>query len=356
MAETINILCISRTTPDDRARMEALDPRVRAIDVGGWFDDEMLETWPRETAQRFIPKNAEGKIAGQGTREERDVLLQEADIALVNFPYPMDLRARSPRLKWVHQRPAGASNLRAGDLWGSDVTVTTSRAHAGKLPIAEHTVASFLYFARAFQQAADDRYSQSFNHAGYRAVQVTGKTACIVGVGGIGQEVGRLAAALGMRVVGTRRNPDAPLPPGFAEVRGTDGLHDLLGEADFIAVCCQWTPETEKLIDAGAFAAMKPGAVLVNVARGEIIDEAALLDALAADRLRGVSLDVYRGEFEGPPEPRLWQDPRVLITPHVSNRTDEVDSHFAIDVFCRNLKAFIDDREMENVIDWERGY
>jgi phosphoglycerate dehydrogenase-like enzyme len=100
---------------------------------------------------------------------------------------------------------------------------------------------------------------------------------------------------------------------------------------------------------------MKPGAILINVARGEIIDEEAVADAVESNHLRGVGLDVYVGEFERPPIERLWSDPRVLITPHTSGGSDE-NRHRAIDVFCGNLEAFIQGRPLENVVDWERGY
>ncbi len=100
---------------------------------------------------------------------------------------------------------------------------------------------------------------------------------------------------------------------------------------------------------------MKPGAVLVNVARGEIVDEEALADALQRDHLRGAVLDVYVGEFEHTPLARLWSDPRVLITPHTSSISDQ-DRHGAIDVFCENLRAYVDGRPLRNVIDWAMGY
>jgi phosphoglycerate dehydrogenase-like enzyme len=100
---------------------------------------------------------------------------------------------------------------------------------------------------------------------------------------------------------------------------------------------------------------MKSGTVLVNIARGEIIDEEALLHALAEGRLRGVALDVYVGEFERPPEPHLWDDERVVITPHVSAATD-VSEHRGVNLFCKNLTRFLEGLPLENVIDWERGY
>jgi phosphoglycerate dehydrogenase-like enzyme len=100
---------------------------------------------------------------------------------------------------------------------------------------------------------------------------------------------------------------------------------------------------------------MKPGGILVNVARGEIVDEDALADALARGHLRGAALDVYIGEFERPPIVRLWSDPRVVITPHISGASDE-DRHGAVALFCENLRAWLDGRPLRNVIDWERGY
>jgi phosphoglycerate dehydrogenase-like enzyme len=158
-----------------------------------------------------------------------------------------------------------------------------------------------------------------------------------------------------MRVIGTRRRPDAVLPPGFAGIGGPSDLDRFLAESDFVAICCQWTPETDQLFNSQRFAAMKAGSVLVNVARGEIIDEAALVEALQGDRLRGVVLDVYVGEFEHTPMQRLWSDPRVMITPHISNVSDR-DRHGAIEVFCENLRAYLDGRPLRNLIDWQRGY
>ena len=185
--------------------------------------------------------------------------------------------------------------------------------------------------------------------------RLDGKTALVVGAGGIGSEVGRLCAALGMHVVGTRRSPGGDLLPGFSEIGGAGDLDRYLPDSDVVIICCQWTPETTKLFNADRFAAMKQGSILVNIARGEIIDEEALADALAQDRLRGVALDVYVGEFERPPPARLWSDPRVLITPHTSSMGD-ADRHGGIEIFCENLRAYLAGRPLRNVIDWARGY
>ncbi|MGA8398647.1 MAG: D-2-hydroxyacid dehydrogenase [Stellaceae bacterium] len=348
----VNILAIQRIGDADKARIEAVDPKVRLVEAGGWFDGEIRETWPAFTTQRYIGRNANG----EGTREDRDRLLGEAEIILAGFPFPLDLRARSPKLRWFHQRPAGASNLLIGDLWGSDVIATTSRGAANALPIAEYAIAAILYFAKGLNRAAVDRAEGAFDHRGYRSILVEGKTVCVVGTGGIGREVGRLCAALGMRVVGTRRNSGGDLPPGFSEIAGAGDLDRLLPESDIVAICCQWTPETTKLFDARRFAAIKPGGIVVNVARGEIVDEEALADAIESGHLRGAALDVYVGEFERPPPARLWANPKVLITPHTSSISDADDRHGAIDLFCENLRAYLDGRPLKNVIDWDAGY
>jgi len=349
----VEVLCIQPVSADERARIEAVDPAVRLVDAGGWFDGEIRDTWPAFSTQRYLRPDA----TGRGTREDRDRLLAQAEVILGGWPFPLDLRVRTPLLKWFHQRPAGASNLRLGDLWGSDVVVTTSRGAANTLAMGEYAIAGILFFAKGLHRAPIDRGAGAFDHRAYRPLLIEGKTLCVVGVGGIGREVGRLAAALGMRVIGTRRHPElgTPLPPGFQQIGGAGDLDRFLAESDIVVISCQWTPETTGLIGAARLAVMRPGTVLVNVARGEIMDEAAVADALAREHLRGVVLDVYSGEFERPPPEVLWRDPRVLITPHISGGSDQ-HRHGAIDIFCDNLRAYVDGMPLRNVIDWQRGY
>ncbi|HEY3909946.1 MAG TPA: D-2-hydroxyacid dehydrogenase [Stellaceae bacterium] len=349
----VNVLIIQRISARDRAKIEAVDPAIQLIDAGGWFDGEIRETWPAFTAARYLAPAS----MGQGTRDERDRLLADAEIILGGWPFPLDLRARAPRLKWFHQRPAGASNLLRSDLWGSEVTVTTSRGVGSTLAMAEYALAGILYFAKGLRHAVADRDTAAFDARAYRPLLMDGKTLCVVGAGGIGRDVARLAAALGLRVVGTRRHPQPgePLPPGFSELAGAGDLDRFLTLSDFVVISCQWTPETTRLFDATRFAAMKAGSVLVSLARGEIVDEEALADALERDHLRGAVLDVYDGEFEHPPPARLWSDPRVLITPHISGASDD-NRHGAIDLFCNNLRAYLAGQPLRNVIDWQRGY
>src|SRR5262245_9851717 len=145
----INVLSIQRLTANDRAKIAAVDQAVQLTDAGGWFDGEYRDTWPAYTLARYLAPSANGS----GTREERDRLLAEAEVILAGWPFPLDLRARATRLKWFHQRPAGASNLLRGDLWGSDVIVTTSRGFGNTRPMAESVLASFPHFARGLHRA-----------------------------------------------------------------------------------------------------------------------------------------------------------------------------------------------------------
>src|ERR1700760_1991934 len=146
------ILSLTRLSPGQRSQIEAVDKSVRLIDAAGWFEGEYRATWPDFTVQRYLAPGA----SGNGTRAERDRMLAEADIVLGGWPFPLDLRARAGRLKWFHQRPAGASNLLRGDLWGSDVTVTTSRGVGSTLAMAEYALAGILHFAKNFDRAVLD--------------------------------------------------------------------------------------------------------------------------------------------------------------------------------------------------------
>jgi phosphoglycerate dehydrogenase-like enzyme len=336
----------------DAAAIREADARVQLIDAGGWFNGEYAQTWPTATVARYV--QADGQNNGQGSRSERDAILAEAEIVIGGFPYPLDLRSRAPRLRWMHQTPAGASNLRRGDLWNSDVTFTTSRGYGETTAIAEYAIAGIMHFAKGFDCAYADRDAAAFDAHRYAARALERKTLCVIGAGGIGREIARLGRALGMRTVGTRASPVAD-DACFDRVEGPGALHELLGESDYVAVSCQWTDATTNLLDEKAFAAMKPGAIVVNVARGEIIDESALLAALDHGHLRGAVLDVYVGEFESTPPERLWTHPGVMITPHTSAQTD-VSRRRSIELFCANLHRYLHGEPLENQVDWSVGY
>jgi len=351
--ENIQVLVIPQVSNAVLERIANVGRRIKVVDARGWFDGELRASWPQWTVDRYL---GDRKYPATSL-DQRNQALASAEVVLLGWPPVKDIRARAPRLKWVHETPAGASNFLDTDLWGSDLIVTTSRGLTNRRPMAEFVLASFLHFARGLHLSYCDQRRHRFDHHTYDPIIIRDKTVCVIGAGGIGQEVAKLCAAAGMRVVGTRRHvtPATALPPDFARVRSAHALHDLLRESEFVAVCCPWTKETTHLIGREAFAAMKPGTVLVNIARGEIIDEEALCIALAEGKLRGVALDVYDGEFERLPDARLWDDERVVITPHVSAATD-FSEHGGVKLFCENLSRYLEGQPLENIIDWQRGY
>src|SRR5207249_2687356 len=253
--ESIEVLVLPQVPDEVLHRIQNIDRRVKIIDVRGWFDVELRATWPQWTVERYLG----ARTYPATSLEERNRVLASAQIVLTGWPPLKDLRARTPRLKWVHELPAGASNFLETDLWGSDVIVTTSRGLTNRRPIAEFVLASFLHFARGLHLSYRDQRRHCFDHLTYDPIIIRDKTVCVVGSGGIGQEVAKLCAAAGMRVVGTRRDvaPGAALPSGFARLDSAHALHELLRESEFVAVCCPWTQETTHLIGGQAFAAMK---------------------------------------------------------------------------------------------------
>ena len=338
--KTTTVLVLGTVGEQPLERIAAVDPAVRVVDARGVFEVEYADTWPTETVERYVPRSL--ITQSKTTRAERNVLLAEADVICIRFPFPLDLRARAPRLTWLHQTPAGASNLRMGDLWGSNVIATTSRGVNNSLPIAEYVLSTLLLFAKSLPQAFHDQERRVFERRAYRSVLVQGKTLGLVGLGGIGSEVARLAKAVGMRVIATRRSITAPQKntQGVDELLPPRALSSLLAQSDFVAVCAQWTPETDKLIGATELQQMKSTAYLINVARGELLDQTALIAALRERQIAGAALDVYEGEFTGPPPEKLWQLPNVVITPHTSVGTDFSHAK-GLDLFCDNLRRYL---------------
>jgi phosphoglycerate dehydrogenase-like enzyme len=248
-------------------------------------------------------------------------------------------------LRWAHHTQAGVSNLHRSDLWTSDVTLTSTRGSVSARAIAEYAVAAAMFAARGLDEAARQKADGRFTRSGYRMRTVQGSTMGIVGLGGIGREVGRMARALGMRVVATRWSIDSPEEnaDGADLVLPADRLLEVAAQSDVLVVCSQLTEETRHLIDRSVFAAMPAHAVLVNVARGEEVDEEALLDALESRRLGSAALDVFEGEPAL--NPRFLKLENVLLQPHHASGT--VETRKAMGQLMRdNLTAHFADRPL----------
>jgi D-2-hydroxyacid dehydrogenase (NADP+) len=271
----------------------------------------------------------------------------------IAFPFPTRLVARAPRVRFVHQIPAGVSNLSRGDLWQSSVPVTSGRGAGSTVPIAEWALAAGMALLKEFPRAFAQQSTGRFERQAFRGQQLVGKTLGVVGLGGIGRQVARLARGLGMRVIGVRRSSD---PVEHVEqLYQPAELYALLGQSDLVVLTAQLTAETYHLMDAAAIAAMKPGAFLINVARGELIEEAALADALRSGHLGGFAADVYEGEFEHQPPADLLTLENVLLTPHTSGQS-ELPSTGPLELFRENLRRCLDGRPLLNQVDWSRGY
>ena len=290
---------------------------------------------------------------------EGDNLLAKAEVLIVGYPVPRLVTNRGPRLRWVHHIQAGVSNLHRSDLWSSEIMLTSGRGTVTTRAIAEYAVAAALFVARGFDEAARQKRDGQFTRHGYRMRTALGSTMGVIGLGGIGRDIGRMAQALGMRVVATRWSIDAPEESvdGADLVLPADQLLQVAARSDFLVVCSQLTERTRRMIDSSVFAAMPRHAVLVNVARGEEVDEDALLAALDDERIAGAVLDVHDGELEGrPARPDLLQHPRILLTPHVSGRSDTADFELGRQLVTDNLRRYLDGRPLLNVVDRERGY
>ncbi len=343
----VNVLLVMEPNPRRKERVQAIAPDLLKV-------TEVSATALASDGGGLWPGARASSAPSATSRSDRDALLREAHVILLGVPYPKQLYTRTKSLLWVHHTAAGASNLRDSDLWGAPVPVTTSRGANAALPIAEMAVAGAFLFAKGLHAAARGSLERR-DYAGN--VSLAGKTMGIVGLGGIGAHVARLSRGVGMRVIATRRSAAQQQ----SNVDGVDVLFPprelpaMLAQSDYVAVCAMLTGETERLLDQGAFAAMKDGAVLINIARGEIIDEPAMIAALRSGKLRGAYLDVYVGETSGPPDPALRAFPNVVITPHISGRADNPGA-VGFDLFLENLRRFLAGEPLKNVVDWQRGY
>jgi phosphoglycerate dehydrogenase-like enzyme len=293
-------------------------------------------------------------------KAEVDRVLGDAQAAFSGAVHPSDLLSRMPNLRWVHFSMAGLSSIQHSEFWESRVDVTTSRGYTGARSIAEMAVFGGMMIAKGFQIAVRQTDAQKHDGKAFAPARMAqGKTMGVVGLGGIGENVAKLAKGIGMRVVGSRRSTEKRGPDlaGVVdELFPAADLMEMLSECDFVALCMPATPETVGLFTAEVFAAIKPGAIFINVARGEIVDEGALVDALESGSLSGAYMDVFQGSEEGEEPPaRLMSLPNVVITPHIAVRAD-IPQAFSLDLFCQSLRKLLDGKQIENVVDWARGY
>ena len=290
------------------------------------------------------------------TRDTDIELAETADIAFA-LGLPNEAVARAARLKWVHCSGHAVGHFPLADLRARGITVTNSRG-VQAIPIAEHVMAGLLALARRLPQTMRDQQERMWRPnalVGDASPWVLyGRTLAVIGVGTIGEAIAVRAKAFGMRVVGVRRHPKRGCPAGFDEVHGPADTDRLLALADVVVVAAPLTADTNLLLDADAIAKTKTGAIVVNIARGQLLDEGALARALAEGRLGGAVLDVFTTE-PLPAESPFWLMPNVVITPHDSGfRAGHFDA--VIDLFSENLTRFECGVDLLNVVDLNAGY
>jgi phosphoglycerate dehydrogenase-like enzyme len=288
--------------------------------------------------------------------EQTRACIADADVAFSSRIEPQHLAAAS-RLRWIHSPAAGVGSMLFPAMVASPVVMTNSRGISA-VTIAEHVVAVTLALFRdlrlAWRRQAEHEWAQDEFNAGRSVRTLSGSRALVVGLGAIGSETARLLAAFGAEVTGIRRRVDLPPPSGVRTVHPPAALTEALAASDLVVIAAPNTPETRHLIGVEELARMKQDSVLVNVSRGSLVDERALIDALDRGPLGGAALDVFERE-PLPPESPLWTHPRVLVTPHVSG----FQRHYwrdATALFADNLRRFTGGEPLRNVVDKEAGY
>jgi len=256
---------------------------------------------------------------------------------------------RHESLRWVHSVSAGVDHLPFPQLMASDITLTNASG-VFDVPVAELVMAFILAAVKRLPQFFAQQQAHEWNRLELGVLPDL--TAGIVCMGAIGSEIARLCRAFGMRVIGLQRQPQ---PSEYAEeVFGADRLHELLARSDFVVVACPLTEETRGLIGREELTAMKPQAWLINIARGPIVDQEALIDALREERIGGAALDVF-AEEPLPEDSPLWELPNVILTPHNAGSTPRLEEEEAR-LFLENLRRYVAGQPLLNVVDKRIGY
>jgi phosphoglycerate dehydrogenase-like enzyme len=246
----------------------------------------------------------------------------EADVLVISGLWRNDLLASAKRLRFIQSIGAGTDQFSRDALEQHGVRLASARGVNARA-VAEHVMALVLALARRLPEARDNQAKRHWRgmigDLARREDELSGKTLIIVGLGQIGSRLAQIAKAFDMRVIGIRRDP-RPGGGHADEVHAVSELNALLPQADFVALTCPLTPDTEKLIDADALGRMKPSAYLVNAARGRVVDEPALIDALERRQIMGAAMDVTVEE-PLPASSPLWAMDHVLITPHTAGET-----------------------------------
>jgi phosphoglycerate dehydrogenase-like enzyme len=309
-----------------------------------WFAPDLQKAFPQV------------RVVKLESYRDLDREIVDAEI-LVSFSLRPSQLLAAKELRWIHCHAAGVSQLMFPEMISSPVLLTNGSAVMAE-PVAEHTLALMLALAKRIPSAL--RYQQQAVWGQEQVyseqpppVELSGATLGIVGLGAIGREVVKRVRPFGMRVVAVKRDPSRG-GECVDRVFGPDGLHAMLEESDFVLLAAPESPGTRSLIGAAELARMKPTAYLINVARGTLVDEPALVEALQQGRIAGAGLDVT-SEEPLPASSPLWTAPNLLLTPHVAASTERLwRRHY--DVLAGNLARYLAGQPLQDLVDKSAGY
>jgi phosphoglycerate dehydrogenase-like enzyme len=305
--------------------------------------------------------NSPSVSVGSGTSAVSDETLSAIVDAESYFGYGVSARMLdvAPALRWAHSMAAGVGTSITPTMRARGLVFTNSAGIYGE-GIADTILGGVLHFLRGLdvavrQQAASTWDQTPFPQPEIRMRELDECRVLVIGAGGIGSAVARRFSALGCRCTGIRRRPELGRPAGFDQVAGPSDIDSALRNSDVVVLTAPATDDTDALLNASRLALLPPGAIVVNVARGSLIDEEALLAALHAGRVRGAVLDVFQTE----PLPRdsvWWHHPQVLITPHVSGVSPRRQWTRALELFEDNWRRWVAGEPLRNVVDLDAGY
>jgi D-2-hydroxyacid dehydrogenase (NADP+) len=284
-------------------------------------------------------------------RQKQDSLLAGAEI-IYGFGLPAEVIKRAPKLKWIQTTSAGVDRYLTDDLRNSHVILTNVRGmHA--VTIGEFVLGEMLMFAKGAQHCFQQKQMKQWKP--FMPTGLHTKTVGIVGLGGIGREIARLSKAFGMKVLATHRSARRSDHARYVDtIYPLDSLSELMGKSDFVVLALPLTHETTAMIGERQLRSMKPTAVLINISRGKVIDEGALVRALEENCIAGAGLDVFDTE-PLPAGSRLWEIPNVIFSPHIAGGMDHYTEQ-ATAIFCENLKRYIAGKRLLKVVNKQKGY
>lgn len=286
-------------------------------------------------------------------KAELDARLAEVEV-IYGLRFPRDVIARAPRLKWMQTMSAGV-NWHLDNIAGlrESPVILTSVSGIHATPISEFVFELMLMFVKQAPLCFQQKQSKQWQR--YTPTVLRFKTVGIVGLGNIGREIARLAKAFGMKVMATRRSAKRVTRARYVDtVFPRQQLGELLSGSDFVVIALPLTSETNRLIGEKELRAMKPNAYLINIGRGGIVDEEALIRALDEKWVAGAGLDVFATE-PLPTDSRLWELPNVIFSPHVAGSMEDYNLK-ATELFCENLKRYLNGKRLLNVVNKKRGY